>query len=188
MKYFYKLPVDNLKELQLAALRKIPSATITEQHTRLFYPKYAFLDDLNFVSILKNYGLHDYVYDIALFIMGPSCISPIHIDGDGIYTWSFNIPLEGCANTETNFFVSDYTPIRTKSPNSNIHYSTYRADQCQLADSLELTESYIMNVSKPHNIVNPNLKNRISLCVRIKSNFDISNLIEMLNRSEYGSV
>jgi hypothetical protein len=188
MNFFYKLPVDNLKEIQMSALRKITFEDINKIHTRLFYPKYDFLDDLNFVSVLNKYGLYDHVYDIALFIMGSKHTSPIHIDGDGIYKWSFNIPLDGCFNTTTNFFVSEYAPIRSKSPNSNIHYSTYAADQCQLADSLELTEPYIMDVSKPHSIVNPNLTQRISLCVRIKSDFDISNLVDILNRSKNESV
>jgi hypothetical protein len=187
MNFFYKLPVDNLKEIQMSALRKITLDDINKVHTRLFYPKYNFLDDLNLVSVLKSYNLYEYIYDIALFVMGSNHSSPIHIDGDTVYTWSFNIPLAGCANTKTNFFISNYTPTRVKSPNSNIHYSVYAADQCQLADSLELTEPYIMDVSKPHNIVNPNLTQRISLCVRIKSNFDISILVDMLSRSRHGS-
>jgi hypothetical protein len=187
MKFFYKLPVDNFKEIQISALKKIPVSAITEKHTRLFYPKYNFLDDLNFVSTLKHYGLYEYIYDIALFVMGPNHTSPIHVDGDEFYTWSFNIPLDGCANTKTNFFVSNTAPIKTKSPNSNIVYSTYRVSQCQLADSLELNEPYIMNVSRPHNIINPNHASRISLCVRIKSNFDISNLIKILDKNNHGS-
>lgn len=181
MNFFYKLPIDNLKEIQISALEKIPPEEITKTPTRLFYPKYNFLDDLNFVSVLKQYGLYDYIYDIALFVMGGEHTSPIHTDGEGYYVWSFNIPLEGCNNTKTNFFVSDYTPVRTKSPNSNIVYSTYRSTQCKLADSLELTEPYIMNVSKPHNIVNPNSISRISLCVRLNLDFDISNLIQILD-------
>ena len=177
MNFFYKLPVDNLKEIQISALSKIPPEEITRKPTRLYYPNYNFLDDTNFVSVLKKYNLYEHIHDIALFVMGPVHTSPIHVDGDDVYTWSFNIPLTGCANTETNFFVSDYEPIKTKSPNSNIIYSTYDVNRCQLAGSLELVEPYIMNVSKPHNIVNPNHTQRVSLCVRIKSNFDINNLV-----------
>jgi len=177
MNFFYKLPVDNLKEIQTSALNKIPLEEIFKKPTRLFYPKYNFLDDENFVNALRKYNLYDYVHDIALFVMGPARSSPIHVDGENDYTWSFNIPLKDCKNTKTNFFISNSTPIKTKSPNSNIVYETYDELTCQLADSLELVEPYIMNVSKPHNIVNPNYSQRISLCVRIKSTFDIDNLV-----------
>ena len=177
MNFFYKLPVDNLKEIQTSALSKIPPEEIFRKPTRLYYPNYNFLEDENFVAVLKNYNLYDYVYDIALFIMGPVHTSPIHIDGENDYTWSFNIPLKNCKNTTTNFFVSHADAIKTKSPNSNIVYSTFDPDKCQLADSLELVEPYIMNVSKPHSIVNPNYTQRVSLCVRIKSTFDIDNLV-----------
>jgi hypothetical protein len=187
MNFFYKLPVDNLKEIQMSALRKITLDDINKVHTRLFYPKYNFLDDLNLVSVLKSHNLYEYIYDIALFVMGPNHISPIHIDGDTIYTWSFNIPLSGCANTKTNFFISDYTPIKTKSSNSDIVYSTYNVNQCQLVDSLELNEPYIMNVSKPHNIINLNHTPRISLCIRIKSDFGICNLIKILDNNHGSS-
>jgi hypothetical protein len=177
MNFFYKLPADNLKEIQTSALNKIPPEEIFRKPTRLYYPNYNFLEDINFVDVLKKYNLYEYVHDIALFVMGPVHTSPIHVDGDNVYTWSFNIPLKNCENTKTNFFVSDYEPVKTKSPNSNIIYNTYDINQCQLADSLELVEPYIMNVSQPHNIVNPNHTQRVSLCVRIKSTFDINSLV-----------
>ena len=177
MNFFYKLPADNLKEIQVSALNKIPPEEIFRKPTRLFYPRYNFLEDINFVNILKKHNLYDYVYDIALFVMGPIHTSPIHIDGEDDYVWSFNIPLKNCENTRTNFFVSQTEAIKTKSPNSNIIYSTFDPEQCCLADSLELIEPYLMNVSKPHNIVNPNRTQRVSLCVRIKSTFDINNLV-----------
>ncbi len=177
MNFFYKLPVDNLEAIQASALSKIPEEEISRKPTRLFYPKYNFLYDVNFVNALKKYNLYDYVHDIALFVMGPVHTSPIHIDGEDVYTWSFNIPLKDCKNTKTNFFISNSAPVKTKSPNSNIVYETYDESACQLADSLELIEPYIMNVSKPHNIVNPNYSQRVSLCVRIKSTFDINDLV-----------
>ena len=177
MNFFYKLPVDNLKVIQAEALKKIPEEEIFRMPTRLFYPRYDFLDDLNFVDALKKYELLDHVYDIALFVMGPERSSPIHIDGDNAYYWSFNVPLRDCKNTKTNFFISNTEPIKTKSPNSNIIYYTYEESNCQLADSLELVEPYIMNVSKPHNIVNPNYSPRVSLCVRLNATFDINNLV-----------
>lgn len=179
MKYFYKLPVDNLEELQNSVLGKIPQEEISLKPTRLFYPGYNFLDDLNFVNALKKYNLYEHVYDIALFVMGPAHISPIHIDGGNVYSWSFNVPLRHCKNTKTNFFISNTEPIKTKSPNSDIIYYTYEESNCQLADSLELVEPYIMNVSKPHNIVNPNYSQRVSLCVRLKSTFDINKLVSL---------
>ena len=177
MNFFYKLPVDNLKDIQAEALKKIPEEEIFRMPTRLFYPRYNFLDDLNFVDALKKYKLLDHVHDIALFVMGPARSSPIHIDGENKYYWSFNVPLRDCKNTKTNFFISNTEPIKTKSPNSNIIYYTYEESNCHLVDSLELVEPYIMNVSKPHNIVNPNYSQRVSLCVRLNTTFDINNLV-----------
>ncbi len=177
MNFFYKLPVDNLEAIQASALSKIPEEEIFRKPTRLFYPKYNFLDDVNLVNALTKYNLYDYVHDIALFVLAPAYSSPIHTDGEEFYTWSFNIPLKNCEKTRTNFFISNFTPIKTKSPNSNITYETFDKSTCQLADSLELDGPYIMNVSKPHNIVNPNYTQRVSLCVRIKSTFDINDLV-----------
>ena len=52
MNFFYKLPLDNLKEIQTSALNKIPPEEIFRKPTRLFYPNYNFLDDENFVLAL----------------------------------------------------------------------------------------------------------------------------------------
>lgn len=173
MSAFYKIKINNLESIQLNVLSKIPPQDLKLKPTRLFYPGYNFLDDQDLLFALDQYGLTDYVHDIAIFVLGPNDVSPIHVDGDHIYTWSLNIPLTNCENTRTNFYQSNQTPIRKKSPNSNIEYSVFDPKSCTLLDSLQLNDAYIMNVSVPHRIYNPNSTQRTSICIRLKSTFDI---------------
>jgi hypothetical protein len=173
MNVFYKIKINNLKSTQTNILSKIPNDDLTLMPTRLFYPKYEFLDDPSLISALNEYGLTNYIFDVALFVLGPNDISPIHVDGDSSYSWSLNIPLKNCENTRTNFYQSNQAPIRKKSPNSNIEYSVFDPRLCTLIDTVQLTDPYLMNVSVPHQIHNPNFTQRTSICIRLKSTFDI---------------
>jgi len=177
MHVFYKIKIDNLESIQAHALSKISEEDLILMPTRLFYPDYNLLDDPNLMSILDGYGLTDYIYDVALFLLGPNDISPIHVDGDSKYVWSLNIPLRHCENTRTNFYQSDQVPIRKKSRNSDIEYSVFNPDLCILLDTVQLTDPCLMNVSTPHQIHNPDSTQRTSICIRLKSHFDISSAL-----------
>lgn len=173
MSVFYKIKINNLESIQSNTLSKIPLQDLKLMPTRLFYPEYNFLNDSDLLCQLEEYGLTNYIYGIAIFVLGPNTASPIHIDGDLEYTWSLNIPLTNCENTRTNFYQSNQTPTRKKSPNSNIEYSVFSPELCSLLGSVELNDAYLMNVSVPHRIYNPNPTQRTSICIRLKSTFDI---------------
>jgi hypothetical protein len=173
MSVFYKIKINNLESIQSNTLSKIPLQDLKLMPTRLFYPEYNFLNDSDLLCELEEYGLTNYIYGIAIFVLGPNTASPIHIDGDLEYTWSLNIPLTNCENTRTNFYQSNQTPTRKKSPNSNIEYSVFSPELCSLLGSVELNDAYLMNVSVPHRIYNPNPTQRTSICIRLKSTFDI---------------
>jgi hypothetical protein len=186
MSVFYKIKINNLESIQSNTLSKIPLQDLKLTPTRLFYPEYNFLDDRDLLCELDEYGLTNYIYGVAIFVLGPNMASPIHIDGDLDYTWSLNIPLTNCENTRTSFYQSNQTPTRKKSPNSNIEYSVFSPELCSLLASVELNDAYLMNVSVPHRIYNPNPTQRTSICIRLKSTFDIDTILERLHMKEGG--
>lgn len=173
MRFFYKLKINNLKSIQENALSKITEEDLKLVPTRLFYPKYDFLDDQDLLCALNEYGLTNYIYDVALFVVDSGGVSPIHVDGDDEYNWSLNIPLKNCRYTRTNFYHSNQLPVKKKSPNSEVEYSVFDPEQCTLLDTLRLTDPFLMNVSVPHRISNLNFTTRISICIRIKSTFNM---------------
>jgi hypothetical protein len=173
MRCFYKLKINNLESIQAHALSKISEEDLNLMPTRLFYPEYNFLDDQDLLCALNQYGLTNYIHNVALFVLNSGGISPIHVDGDNDYNWSLNIPLKNCRYTRTNFYQSNEVPVKKKSPNSDIEYSIFDPNSCTLLDSLRLSDPFLMNVSVPHSISNLTFTTRVSICIRIKSTFDI---------------
>jgi hypothetical protein len=125
---------------------------------------------------LQNYGLD--VIESWLFQTFPASEwqdnGTIHIDLDRHENPNIvlNWPIFNCLNTYMNFWqVNDqvsgnmaFTPIFQKD------YRTFKKEECNLIDQLELTSPHLINVAIPHNVSTRVEAYRLIMSFRFKTN------------------
>jgi hypothetical protein len=175
MKYYHPIEINNLAVIQQKVYSLFPRNELRQ--TKLFYPP----DNLNmFLSIpelkeeLDRLEWTPHVDSFAFYIVQKTNGSTLHTD-TGDRTYSFNIPIKGCANTKVNFYTTTSEPV-LQSHTSIVDYHKYEIENCTLVDSLEMTTPHVINVKEVHNISNNSYIPRITLLVRLKNTIDINHI------------
>lgn len=147
--------------------------------TKLFYlpnNTETFLNIAELKEELDKLKWTAHVHGFAFYIVQKTDGSTLHTDtGDRVY--SFNIPIKFCENTNVNFYTST-NPTSVELGSGLTTYNKFNADDCVLADSLQMSTPHVINVKEIHNIVNPNVLPRITLLVRLKNTLDLSHLFK----------
>ena len=86
----------------------------------------------------------------AAFVMYNSNHASVHIDAFPSQA-RINIPLLNCANTYTNFYVSDSEPNLRIDPNTGIK-SFYITGNYELVDRVEITQATVIRTKAPHSV------------------------------------
>ena len=165
--YSTPIPVDNLAEVQSSILRYIPK---TMWNRSLLFP----IDQKELVQrtlvgeILKKYNWVDSIEGISVVVVPGRKELQIHHDW-GTLTHSFNIPILNCANTWTVWYDTDQEPrVITQ---ENYTYCDYDASKCTEVERLELVTPHLLDVRKPHGVLNPTVGTRLVLAFRLTPDF-----------------
>lgn len=145
------------------------------EYSNLWYP-----DQLpampKFQAFLEKLGLTDCIHGIALNVTGPESAIPIHID-TGPFTWSLNLPLYNCDDSNVAIYSTKQLPVLKFIPGSDVTYHGFE-DESELTQEviLESSSPMLLNVKKPHNVINQSDKTRVMMLVRIKSDLSLDAL------------
>ena len=170
---YVPVTVNNLQEIQAKVMELFPEEN--KKRTVLFYIENSVEQFLK-IDVLKEQleqlGLVDSIAGVAFYHVMPNGEQggAVHIDyGDSVY--SFNLPISGCDNTFVNFYSCSEQPEK-RFNSAGVPYYYLDPKACQKIDAIEMTQPYIINVKQPHNIVNANGQNRITLLIRLKGSWD----------------
>ncbi|WP_138589988.1 hypothetical protein [Pseudoalteromonas aurantia] len=148
------------------------------EQSNLYYPTIPELPLLN--SFLKDAGLDETVLGIALNITSPHSSMPIHID-TGDLNWSLNVPLMNCDSSRVSFYESKQRPKPFSLPNG-VTYLGFEDEKSMVCmDSVSCEDVMIINVKKPHKVVNESDKYRVTLLIRLNSSFSMEDFEEYLS-------
>lgn len=167
---YQPIALYNLDIIQEKALQLIREDE--QKHTHLFYLDNnieQFLSIPELKSELTRLGMIHWIYSFALLIVKPLEKTPIHQD-TGPITYSFNIPIQGCENTQIKWFQSNAKPEEHCTAQKK-NYFVYNAPDCIEIDRFDMSTPAIINVKIPHEIVNLNTwqhKPRVTLLTRLK--------------------
>ena len=170
MQCFKPINLNNLDIIQQKTIELIPQDDWT--HTHLFYlddnvEKFLAIPELR--SELTRLGLIDWIYSFALLVVKPYQKTPIHQD-TGPITYSFNLPILGCENTNIIWYKSSSKPEEHFTAQEK-NYWVYRSEDCTEIDRFDMSSPAIIDVKIPHEIVNLNIyqqRPRITLLTRLK--------------------
>jgi len=111
----------------------------------------------------------------AIFATMPHVTVPIHVDYENNQIRSYeaiNIPIFNHENTLMEWFDLQDTKGNTVDMNSkhNMMYNvtTFEENQCVLTDQCIVDQPTLINVVKPHRVINNNDANRVVISVRYK--------------------
>lgn len=168
--YFKQVTISNLDIIQQKVLNILNREINSHSHTHVYYPDNdrEYLEIPELVEELKKLGFDQHIFSTGIFVVAPGMPAPIHHDVG--YKYSFNLPIQGCENTEVNFFNSTKPPEERRTVDSGKRFYYYDPAYCTQTASCNMSSPYILNTSEPHNIVNLNpagSKLRITLLLRL---------------------
>jgi hypothetical protein len=181
MKYYSPIQIENLKIIQEKVFKHFPKEDLLKKEALFYIPNNlnVFLNIPELKAELDKLNWTTYVFGIGFYILGPTDGSHIHVDSN-TFNYSFNIPILNCENTFVNFFKTDKEPKKEvfKLYDTFINYNKFEKVDCKLVDQLEMVTPHVINVQEPHNIVNNNIKPRITLLIRLRPELDLSYLFQ----------
>jgi hypothetical protein len=167
MLYSTPVPVPNAEELSRSIFRFIPKRIWTDS---VLFP--VDCDELfkhtTILPVLEKYNWTNSIEGISVVVVPGKKILPIHHDW-GTLTHSFNIPILNCTNTYTVWYDTDQEP-RTITEHGYT-YCDYNPALCTETERVELVVPYLLDVRKPHGVINPNIGTRLSLAIRLAPDF-----------------
>jgi hypothetical protein len=190
-KFYHKIPIDNLDVIQKKVMEvtegdfMVNNLFYSEDITKkiLAIPQ---VDDL-----LKRLDLQDKIYGVAYNVNLSKTKVQIHRDFSFSTTqqpfkYSFNIPLRGCLNSCVNFYKSKSRGtikyLFNEFDKTFVTYLRYDPKDCEIIDSVEMTEAHIVNVQEIHDVVNDGDQTRVMLLFRLKNDFDYESYVEKLEK------
>ena len=104
---------------------------------------------------------------IAVLIIKSNNIQMPHVDL-GIQSLAINFPLQHCNDTWTRFFKNTGTLVKKFTPDTKVPYLAYIDDNMQEDTRYELTGPTLINIKKPHSVINRTNFNRSCISFRFK--------------------
>ena len=174
MPNYRQITIPNLETIQSSVLAAIPSEMMSPAITFLnrlddktIYNTVKSIPELD--SYLTSVGVKDHLVDMALYIMDSSYEFDIHMDVavPGYNTTRIICPIQGAANTFTEFYSTDTPPSIEYVNVAGVmnEFSRYDKANCTLIDSVDSGTPYLMNTQTIHGMRNPNNEWRIVLWI-----------------------
>jgi hypothetical protein len=174
MQLYQQLHIDLLEEIQHEALKRIPADLLDK--TTLTY-----IDNnreiFSSIPALKEYLIRTKVYShlgpIAVNITLGRDAGNYHVD-NGIFSYSLNIPVMGCADTWINFYETTSEPhvVTVKNKGETHNFLRFHPDECKLIRSDETNSPYLLHVKTPHRVENKSDGTRVMLLLRLLPSFN----------------
>ena len=177
---YKRIQFDNTEFIAEQILSRIPKYILDLDSTFELFDPDDFLDITDLRTGLERLGWIDNISFIGIVIVPPGA-SPIHIDTG--YNVGFNFPVLNCKRTHTIFYkLNDDVDIDSKLSKLKNHVVLNEFEQHEVKEitRFELDGPVLMNVSIPHQIINPNNGVRVSASLRFKNE-------GLLTSSLYGS-
>lgn len=176
---YYKLKIPNIDEIVKECREKILNSNIiNKEESNLWYPDNSIFKELLILNkILKELGLAEHIYGIALNVTTPRNKIPIHID-TGTFKWSLNIPIHCFKDSYVAFYKTNEKPTKLYLPN-NISYLGFKSENSMVPYKKISSEfPMLLNVKEPHNVINSGDKIRVMMLIRLKYSFNVQNYIQ----------
>lgn len=170
MKLYTPVNFTDLELLQEKVLVELSNCNSRNKLSTLFYApdntdRFYNIPELQ-RNLEMNHVMRSDIDSIAIHIIQPNHSVPIHTD-IGNYIYSLNIPIQHCVGTEMIYYKTDSDPIVVRTISNDSTYNRYISVNCVPFDRVSLTQPYIVDVSVPHNVINPTPNIRIALLVRL---------------------
>jgi hypothetical protein len=170
MIYFRKQQIDNLTEFQEKVLKQLPNECFSQIGVLHQYHN-ELMKIVEIKNLITQLNLDNNLSYTAIITMPPNAIGPVHIDGGEIDSTSLNIPILNCKNTFMSWYTSTETLKRVELEKDKVYYGA-DLNTCIKVASVEMTDSYFVNIKELHNGHNPNNTWRILLSIRL-TNFNL---------------
>jgi hypothetical protein len=124
---------------------------------------------LNELPILnKWFNEHNMIIErIAVITIKSNSIQSPHVD-QGTQSLAINFPLQHCNDTWTRFFKNTGTVVKKVTPDTKIPYLAYIDNNMQEDTRYELTGPTLINIKKPHSVMNKTNFDRSCISFRFK--------------------
>jgi len=104
---------------------------------------------------------------IAVLTIKSNSIQVPHVD-QGTQSLAINFPLQHCNDTWTRFFKNTGTVVKKFTPDTKIPYLAYIDNNMQEDTRYELTGPTLINIKKPHSVMNKTNFDRSCISFRFK--------------------
>ena len=174
MKYYTQIPIIGLEKLQEEVLEIIGPYLTVDNFSNFSYQWSDQLKRLpTFVKNLMRLKLYQDIVTVGIITMPPHTELQIHHDTVGS-KYSLNIPIQNTKGTYTMFYATQSKPVEQNHGNIlSQSYWYYDQNNCVEKARIEMNQPYLIDVSVPHNAINPTDKTRIVLLVRLNSNISV---------------
>ncbi|NQY65668.1 MAG: hypothetical protein HRT38_18605 [Alteromonadaceae bacterium] len=164
---------DIIKESQ-ERLAKTDILDLTESN--LWYPDE--LPNLPILEkVLKELNLVEHVHRVAMHVTMPGVTIPVHLD-TGPFNWSLNIPVQSFDDSFVALYETDELPELLHLPN-DVSYMGYRSeDKMRPHTKIPSHQPLLLNVKKPHNVINSSDRVRVMMLIRLNRSFNIEAFIK----------
>ncbi len=175
MNLYKQMGINDLNQLQQQVLNIIDTSDWETWNLSYKWSDQLFQNNI-LIKNLRQYNWHNKVKSIGIFALTPDSDFPIHHDSTGD-KYSLNIPIQNCNNTYTLFYESEippseqyrYDPVK----NHRQSYWQYDSSRCKEIARIEMSRPHLIDVSGPHNVINPTNKTRIIMLVRLSTDIEI---------------
>lgn len=170
MKYYTQIPIIGLEKLQEEVLEIIGPHLEVSNFSNFSYQWSDQLKRLpTFVKNLMRLKWYNNITSVGIITMPPHSDLEIHHDTIGA-KYSLNIPIQNTNGTYTLFYSTPGIPIERKHANVDSRSYWYYDDTiCKEEAKIEMNQPYLIDVSFPHNAINPTDYTRVVLLVRLNS-------------------
>lgn len=174
---YQKIQLENLQQIINECRNQLlDTKAIDTSQSNLWYP-----DELPDLPILKDtlhsLGITQHVYGVAMHVTMPEVTIPIHID-TGPFDWSLNIPVHCFDDSFVALYDTAEKPSLKYLPNNVTYLGFESEEQMQPHIKISSQQPMLLNVKKPHNVMNSGNRIRVMMLIRLKRTFDINQFID----------
>lgn len=173
---YHALHIPNLEDIIKESQERLAKTDLLDlTESNLWYP-----DDFPNLPILekalKGLNLTEHIHAIAMHVTMPGVTIPVHLD-TGPFHWSLNIPIRSFDDSFVALYETDESPELLYLPN-NVSYMGYRSEEKMRPHTkIPSHQPLLLNVKKPHNVINSSDRVRVMMLIRLNRSFNIDNFV-----------
>jgi len=174
---FHTLYIPHLEDIIKESQERLSKTDVLDlTESNLWYP-----DDLPSLPILekalKELNIVEHIYAIAMHVTMPGVSIPVHLD-TGPFHWSLNIPVRSFDDSFVALYETDESPELLFLPNSVSYMGYSSGDKMRPHTKIPSHQPLLLNVKKPHNVINSSDRVRVMMLIRLNRSFNIDNFIK----------